>query len=334
VVVIPSGSQSVRNYLQPIIKCAICKVEVTDSIPCGSCKGTIGFCCTNLSEQSYRKYTSDRKAAWKCLCCRKDAAPTDSKVSSASSKQADFDSIMSELKEMKRQLACLPTLVQDVKTIKTELAEVKDSCEFNSGKLDECASRLQQVEIKLPELESINNTLNDKINAMGLQLSHLKNELISRDQWLRLNNVEIKGVPLKKNENLFTIMDSLCQVVGYPVHRTSINYISRIPVHNSKEKSIIVSFANRYIKEDFIASARVKKSILADEIGFNDNHQKIYVNDHLTPEYKQLLTKTKTALKAKGYMYVWVKFAKIHVRKDDNSRIYVINSENDLNKLL
>ncbi|XP_063634540.1 uncharacterized protein LOC134805172 [Cydia splendana] len=170
--------------------------------------------------------------------------------------------------------------------------------------------------------------------TLSQEVSSLKSELASRDQWQRLNNVEIKGVPLKKNENLFLILDNICGVVGFPIDKNSINYISRVPAQNSNEKCIIVGFINRYIKEEFLASARLKKTITAEEIGFQGSKQRIFANDHLTPMYKQLLTKTKSTLKSKGYAYIWVKYAKIHVRKDDSSKVFIINSDNDLNKLV
>ncbi|XP_063538119.1 uncharacterized protein LOC134747424 [Cydia strobilella] len=223
---------------------------------------------------------------------------------------------MVKLNKMEAHLLCLPGLRDDVKDIKLELSEVKNSCETNRSNLTECNSRLDEVEKKIPDLEA-NNV---KINSLNQQIDQLKREITNRDQWHRLNNIEVKGVPLKNNENLFTILERIGEIVGFPIQTTCINYISRIPVHNSKEKSIIVSFVNRYVKENFIASARLRKTISTEELGFRDCHSKIFVNDHLTPEYKMLLTKTKTELKSMNYKYVWVKFAKIHVRRDDNSK--------------
>lgn len=304
------------------MQCALCGDDVSDAIRCGSCENNIGYCCANQTEQEYRKLSASRKAAWKCLKCKKPTPTT--------SKATDLDSIMVKLNQMEVHLACLPGLVKDVKDIKLELAEVKNSCESNSANLTKCTLRLDEVEKKIPDLEA-NNV---KINSLSQQLAQLKSEITNRDQWYRLNNLEVKGVPLKNNENLFTIMKHIGEIVGFPIQSNSINYISRIPVHNSKEKSIIVSFVNRYIKENFIASARLRKTISAEELGFKDCHNKIFVNDHLTPDYKMLLTKTKTELKSKNYKYVWVKFAKIHVRKDDNSKVHVINNESDLNRLL
>ncbi|XP_063635077.1 uncharacterized protein LOC134805790 [Cydia splendana] len=305
------------------MKCAYCDNQVGDGAQCSLCKNEVGFCCAGITEQGYRKLGSDRRTTWKCHICKRDASP-------ARAKPADIETVLQELREMKKQLLCLPGMVQDVIDIKTELSEVKESCNFSSAKLEEHSSRLVEVERKVSELEA----LQEKVVLQSNEISFINNEMSRNDQQQRLNNVEIKGVPVKKNENLFTILKDIGTVIGYQVEKNSINYISRVPMHKSKEKLIIVSFTNRYIKEDFIASARSKKKISADEIGFKDNKQSVFINDHLTPENKKLLTTTKTTLKQKGYQYVWVKYCKIHARKDDTSNVYIIHSERDLNKLV
>lgn len=304
--------------------CARCNAVVNDSTQCSCCKKLLGFCCAGVSEQGYRKLGAERRSVWKCSSCRAEATsplPTTDPVT--------LDSIMMELRAMKNHLASLPVLLQDVKSIKNEIEELKKSCEFNSSILDDHNMRLQSVENELPKIAA----LQENIHSLSNEVTVLRSELNGRDQWQRLNNIEIKGVPLKKNENLFTVVDQISIAVDYPIQKSSINYISRIPMQNSKEKLIIVSFTNRYIKEDFIASARSKKTLLAKEIGFSDSTQSVFLNDHLTPEYKRLLTSVKTTLKAKGYQYIWVKYGKIHVRKNDSSKIVIVNNHTDLNKL-
>lgn len=305
------------------MKCASCDASINDGARCSCCNKDFGFCCAGISEQGYRKLGNDRRTTWKCLTCKRDGSP-------CPPKQIDLATIMDELREIKQNVLCLPGLVNDVSTLKTELAEVKESCNFSSDRLDTCFSRLIEVEKKLPELEAVQ----DRIQQLGGELSSLRKELGRNDQALRVSNVEIRGVPLRKDENLFSIVDRIGVVVGYRVDKAYINYIARVPIFDSKEKSIVVGFTNRYIKEDFIASARKKKSFPAGEIGFQGTPQMVYVNDHLTPENKKLLTLTKTTLKAKGYIHIWVKYCKIHARKDDNSKVHIINSERDLNKLL
>lgn len=305
------------------MQCATCNASTNDGTRCSGCAKDFGFCCAGISEQGYRKLGSERRTTWKCLSCKRDSSP-------CPPKQIDLASIMDELREIKQKVLCLPGLVNDVITLKTEFAEVKKSCEFTDGRLDDCFSRLTEVEKKLPELEAVH----DRVQLLSNEVCSLRSELARNDQGLRVNNVEIRGVPLRKDENLFSIMDKIGTVVGYQVDKTFINYIARVPIFDSREKSIVVSFTNRYIKEDFIASARRKKSFSVGEIGFQGTSQSVYLNDHLTPVNKKLLTLTKSTLKAKGYVHIWVKFCKIHARKDDNSKVFIINSERDLNKLL
>ncbi|KOB77651.1 Uncharacterized protein OBRU01_03716 [Operophtera brumata] len=102
--------------------------------------------------------------------------------------------------------------------------------------------------------------------------------------------------------------------------------MQRVPVHGSKDKAIIVSFKNRYVKEEFVAAARARKTLAAPDIGFRDSVRRIYVNDHLT--------KAKSAARDKNFKYIWVKYGKIHLRKNDTSPVFLVSQESDLNKIV
>lgn len=306
------------------MKCAICGESFNDGVQCGACKKHLDFSCANISEAGYRKLGSERRSAWKCPQCRLSvSSPVPQKDSTM------LETILNELQEVKRQLSSLPTLIEDIKTIKRELSDLKASCEFNSAKLDEQAKRISDLEYKMAETTNMRSSLDSSAN----EIATLRKELAAKDQWTRLNNIEVKGVPLKSGENLFSVTEALTKAVGYTFSKSQINYIARVPVHNAKDKSIVINFINRYVKEEFIAAARKKKHLVAADIGFSGNTQRVFVNDHLTPEYKNLLTKTKSVAKEKDFSYVWVKYCKIHVRKNDTSRVLIISSESDLNKM-
>lgn len=313
------------------MNCALCNNAFNDGVQCSSCMKYLDFACAGITESGYRKLGVDRRAAWKCSQCRSSLinppqqppTPIDSAPSTSS-----LDIILSEIRDLKKQLSSLPTLVDDVKSIKNEIVDLKNSCEFNSATLNEQGARLTKVEKKLNDLQ----TTQDAVCSIPNELKAIKKDFDARDQRSRLNNVEIKGIPFNKAENLFTIVEQLTKTVDYGFPKSQINYVTRIPTYNPKEKSIIISFINRYIKEDFVAAARSKK-ISACDLGFGENTQRIFVNDHLTPMNKKLLTKTKSIAKDKNYSYVWVKFGKIHVRKNDTSNMVIISTENDLNKI-
>lgn len=267
----------------------------------------------------------DIRAQWRCPSCR---AP--SPAVPAPGEPASLDSIMNELQVLKRQLSSLPGLKDDMQSIKQELSGLKDTCIYTSEKLDDLGGRLTGVENRVTNLEK----LQDSVISLQNDLMKAKLELSAQEQRSRLNNVEIKGVPIKKDENLFSIVEQLSRKVNCTVPKSQINYISRVPMHNSKEKLIIVSFMNRYVKEDFIAAARADKKLSSTDIGFQGVSCRVYVNDHLSVDHKKLLTLTKTTAQSKNFSFVWIKHGKIHVRRDDSSKVIVIRHENDLNKIV
>lgn len=304
--------------------CAQCNSDYSDGVECGACRRALCFNCSGISESGYRKLGTDRRAMWKCPTC-KIASPNPANPPAVS-----LETVLKEVREMKQQLVGLPVLIQEFNNLKTELSEVKKSCQFNSDKLEDFSKRLDDADKKLAEVHSLRNSLQTAVNT----IDELKRQITTTEQWSRLNNVEIKGIPLKKDENLFSIVEKLGSKCGYTVPKTQINYISRVPTYNSKGKAIILSFLNRYVKEEFIATARACKDLKACDLGFSGDTQRIFVNDHLTPDMKNLLTKSKSKAAEMGYQYKWVKYGKIHVRKNDTSPVIIISKSSDLNKIV
>lgn len=268
---------------------------------------------------------AERRSSWKCSSCR-----TKSPQPPASPEVASLDVILGEIRDMKRQLNSLPTLVADVKTIKEDISDLKSANAFLSSKVEDQSIRLTGIESRVLEIEPLQATVDIYRN----EVRTMKGQLSTSDQRSRLNNVEIKGIPIRKDENLFAIIDTISNKVNYVFSQTQINYLYRIPLHNTKEKAIVVSFLNRYIKEEFVAAARAVKNLTAADVGFRESPNRVYVNDHLNAELKSLLSKVKLTAKEKNFSYVWVKYGKIHVRKNDTSRVFVVTCESDLNKFV
>lgn len=304
--------------------CAACNVQFSDGVQCGSCRKHLDFGCANISESGWRKLGTTRMAQWKCPTCRS------SSPAMLTPEPASLETILSEIRDMKVQLQNLPTLVGDLRVIKEELAELKITWEGASGRLDDFDTRLAEVEAKASGLSNLQET----VNNLQTDLARAKYELTSYEQRSRLNNVEIKGVPVRKDENLFSIIEIIGRKINYSCPKSQVNYVSRVPIFNSNEKLIIVSFLNRYVKEDFIAAARAVKDLSTSHIGFQGTSQRVYINDHLSVEYKKLLSRVKILAKEKCYEFVWVKHGKIHVLKNANSKVIIIRKETDLNKIV
>ncbi|KAH9643383.1 hypothetical protein HF086_015497 [Spodoptera exigua] len=164
--------------------------------------------------------------------------------------------ILSEIRALSEKLAPLEGLKDEILAMKSEFADLKSSLskEFNDA-VKEFSVKIINMEQRIVLVEN----MQDQVNQLQSRLEKLEEESDKQDQWSRMSNVEIKGVPQGKNENLFDILSKIGAKIKYNVPKTQINFITRVPSpQKDRVKPIIVSFCNRYVKEDFVAVARLE----------------------------------------------------------------------------
>ncbi|KAL0849998.1 hypothetical protein ABMA28_011909 [Loxostege sticticalis] len=320
--------------------CPLCNDNFSDGVKCFKCTVIYCFSCANITEVNYRKLGPARQAAVQCTSCKANQSQVEA-VSSpgpqSSSSGATLDQVLQELRSgidgINARLEQLPFIKNDIKNVKenlhnleTSIAGIKTVVEENTVKLADFEERIYTLENK-PQPNSEYPQLQDEITK-------LTNELTAKDQMLRLNNIEIKGIPVKKNENLYEVVCKIGDLLGQHIDKTDINFVTRARSTTQASKPIIVGFLVRYKKQDFVASARLRKpGLTAQDLGFTGDMNKIYINDHLTKHNKQLLSKAKTLAREHNFNYVWVQNSRILTRKSETSPIIPINSESDLQKI-
>ncbi|XP_045454560.1 uncharacterized protein LOC123663967 [Melitaea cinxia] len=334
-----------------MFKCIRCNVEFRDGAQCSVCQERFDFPCAGITEGGYRKL-GDRRNSWKCPSCKSTGAPSphflpSKKAPGLSPTSADMDSMAMDIKNLTSQLASLPTLMAsvkaiqldieelkslkadltDIKLLRPELSEVKSSLDFIHSSVESLTSRISEISL---EVQGLLKTKDD-LNQLQQRFDSLDIKIKEMEQRSRLNNIEIKGVPMTASENLFEVLEKLGNYIGFSIPKEQVNHIARIPMRNNEHnKTIIVALHTRNLKEDFVAAAK-KSTISSADLGFTAN-QRIFVNDHLTLENKLLLNKTKNLGREKGFAYIWVKGCKIFARKSPTSHAIIIKSESDLKK--
>lgn len=305
-----------------MVICGRCNENVSEAIECSACHKHFDFPCSGITEKGYRKL-GDRQNTWRCAACKNIGLastnlPQSSITSPTSPSAITLDSVMQELISIRHELAPLSSLSDEMKIIRKQLCELKD-----------LPTKVELLDERLTAIESVR----EDVITNKLIVSELNNSHRDMDQWARSNNLEIKGVPAKNNENLFEILNKIGTVISYPISKNQINFLHRVQSNSNGIKNIVVSFLCRYVKEDFLAAARSRKQpLLPTDIGLSGSGR-IYLNDHLTVKNKMLLTQAKSIAKKHNYQYVWVKHAKIFVRRDQTSKSFVITSEGDLQKI-
>lgn len=311
-----------------MFSCARCGNKVSDGPSCNSCKRQFDFPCAGISETNFRKL-GERRSAWRCIDCKNAQSPASTSTSNSNPDIAvRLNEVQAILAHITEQLVPLASLIEDVKTIKIEISNLKSSIEFAHETASQLSVTVKSLDTRILQVEEHTNL----IHTLGADLNKFKEDLKEREQWARANNVEIKGVPVKKSENLYDIVDHISKAIQCPIRKEDINYIARVPsLKAESQKSIIMALNNRYCKEEFVAAARKNKELTISQLGYADEGH-VYVNDHLTLFNKSLLKKAKDLAKAKNFKYVWIKHCKILARKSDTSPTFRIKSEKDLLK--
>lgn len=210
------------------------------SITCSKCTSCYHYQCLNPSEKR-KDLSLDSKKSWICPTCsslkpkapRKDNTPVRSQYSNTSptcdenvnirrggSSAVDDDAlhdsidkssllelirsvISSELKCLKGEFKDnLAPLQGELRAIKEDFLSIKQSLEFINNKFEDlnkkfecCEKNVQQLTHKCLELGNIKKSIES-----------IEEENNNREQWARRSNVEIYGIPERKNENLFTLL--------------------------------------------------------------------------------------------------------------------------------
>ncbi|VVD05702.1 unnamed protein product [Leptidea sinapis] len=181
----------------------------------------------------------------------------------------NINSIQQDIAELK----ALKVDIAEIKLLKTDMSEMKASLEFIHQSVDALSSKITDIDREVQELRKTKNY----VTTLKKQFEEILTGQREHEQRARLNNMEIKGVPLSNNENLFSLIIKIGEVIKYPITKDQINYIARVPIRNDKRnKSIIVSLHNRYIKDDFIAAARTRTITPTDLNLRGDN--RIFIN--------------------------------------------------------
>ncbi|XP_077286540.1 uncharacterized protein LOC143918865 [Arctopsyche grandis] len=299
--------------------------------------------------------TSKNKEKWRCVSCRIHPNPLPPSQSS-SLMLSSQDSVISPqpslfdiLNEIKCFRADFNTMKNEFENIKSVITDINNKLFTIEAKSDEFDGRLTTAEKKISCFSDVNKGLIEAQNT----IVELKQENNLQDQFSRKNNVEISGIPMKKGENLVSILYDLCAVVGHKLCDTDIDTIHRVRPYPSqgvagsqqqqqregnsdvsvRTSSVVVRFTQRRRKDLLMAAVRARRGITTNDINIPGPPTTLYVTDHLTPTNKLLLKRARQLKTEYNYAYLWVKDCKIMIRKSASSNIIQISKESDLCKI-
>jgi hypothetical protein len=149
----------------------------------------------------------------------------------------------------------------------------------------------------------------------------------------------IRNVPVTENENLDKIITNIASKKDMTL--TTADYTCLRAISKSKENSekttppnIIVTFHNNDNKNNF--KKKPKDDITISDIVENseDNDTKVYIQENLAPNVRELFWKTRKFKTEHSYAYAWTKNGTIYLKKNqDDERPRRIETETQVTEL-
>ena len=173
-------------------------------------------------------------------------------------------------------------------------------------------------------------------DEMKHEIAELKKQLNEIEQYLRVNNLEIVGLPNPlpdTNETEETVMiEALNSLRGLDivVKPEDIDISHPLPSKRKDKKPVhVVRFISRKTK---FAVLTAKKSEANRQFKFRN--EDVFINEHLSKVNRGLFAMATERKRTLNYKFLWTKGGVVHMRKEENSPIITINNEHDLDQLV
>ncbi|KAI4464159.1 hypothetical protein MML48_3g00015506 [Holotrichia oblita] len=274
--------------------CSFCKALTTRNNPeikCGRCQSLFHLKCVNLPLTLADLSNDD--FSWICKPCR--------------GALNDPPSYVGEL------LNSIRALQDDMSDIKTKQSDFLESLSFYGGKIDDFSVQLNSFKTVFETV----NSLKQELSEVKAECQLLRQEVENLNQYTRINNVEICGVPEVKNENLVAIVKKIGEVCNVGLADGDIDACHRVfryPATSSSQptapKNIIVKFVNRTRKHDLLAAALNENS--SDDTSSSDSSTDVAQSSSTDSSDEEFL------FKQKRHLHRVKEFTEVSVQKYDD----------------
>ncbi|KAK8772409.1 hypothetical protein V5799_024346 [Amblyomma americanum] len=176
-----------------------------------------------------------------------------------------------------------PDIADLKREFRKEIRELKHSLEFVRKQYENLNDEYAEVKKENAALKANQEKLTQELERVKKSVHENSQKIVAQDKYSRIKNIELKGIPHAKEENHFSILGKVKNVIGEPISDEDIEIFHRVPTSNaSAEPNIVVVFNSRTKRDAVLEKAR-KKRFTADKLGFKDEDP-VYVNEHLCPQ--------------------------------------------------
>ena len=197
-------------------------------------------------------------------------------------------------------------------------------------KLDRLLDLEEKRNAEINEMKSLIRQLTESLKKNSETINNLRTELEETQQYQRINNLIIDGIPELEREDTSELVIKMGKAIGLDIDRRDIDISHRLPKNKKQHSPIIVKFTRRTVKTDILKNRRNLVNVSSNQIVKGSSNNKIYVNEHLTKRNQALFSSARK-LKEEGLIIdVWIRDCKIFYKLNQDSAMRRISNAEDL----
>lgn len=344
-----------------------------EGVPCYGCKRIFHYgSCSGIAETTQRRKSEKEKKKWKCpVFCR---LKTDDQLGSGISDNQDvkelhdkIDKLLKEKeedkigKQLKENNDLITQLVKSIADLTAKVSKFEGKINTLNLTVESLDNKVITLEKTVSEQKEIISNFQGRIQLLEKEhvprerkgswektdeegsllqkdiISNLQDRIQFQEQYSRGRNLIINNLPHEKDEDIKDIVSKVIKKSGTNMDVKCINKAHRLPSKNGKIPGIIVQFVIKEDRDTILHKFRGKAKIILKQKDLitAGNEEQVFMNEHMTKYYGELLHMTKEMMKKKGKdCIVWYSDCKVFVRdKDTNKIVHKMKYKSELKKI-
>lgn len=237
--------------------------------------------------------------------------------------------------------------VEELKEIMDKVSKIDDmelSLQNLSDQYDQIVKDYKALHQEHLQLVKDHKALKSQVIQSSSDIINHSKAINDIEQYSRRDCIEIRGVPCSQDESTDDIVEKVGEIIGVEVESDDISISHRLPdkvitrkdgTQIKHDPAIIVKFTKRSTRDDFNYSRKELRNHSTRDLGFTrQREQPIFICESLTATNRKIFNSCLRIKKKNNYKFIWTHYGTTCLRKDSNSPVISIKSENDIRRLL
>ena len=247
-------------------------------------------------------------------------------------------------KVLYKKLNPLVKTLEDFKSKFSVIDKIEESVSFLSTQYDDLLPKLSNLETTSTSIIEENICLKSELQKATNDLQMVKQELNNAEHYSRRDCLEIRGIPLQRNEICNNLVKKVGDLIGVKVDDHDISVSHRLPGSAQRQSNtsqaarndstIIVKFVRRDIRDKFYSLRKNFRGKSTKDIGLTRvTEHRIFIGESLTKQNRRLFNLCLEQRNRLKYRYIWTSAGRIFLRKDESSPVISVLTLKDLEKI-